>query len=326
VQLTLSGQVRACVQLGGAAAATAACVTVPRVLSHRHSPPLQALGRHTPALIWQAVDARPDRTAAVEALLRLPPGAPAGTGGWHEVTLSLCYRAAFASVFDHPPDASRGVDVPPALATLLPPACAGGVQGGISSSSGMISRSSVRVSSEQPSPPLPPPLLRTLQRSCGAAQGYSGGGGGGVVPLPLPDFSMPFNVVCFTSTLLAVLLGGAANAMLRWVAGGYSGGGGLACMRRVERTAGGSFARSHPSCPFGPRASCRSPAQLAGGGDGGAPRWRRKLRRLAVLLVGMGGLAVFLDRDLQRQAEAAWHWWRHVALGRTRAPELHGEL
>lgn len=78
-----------------------------------------------------------------------------------------------------------------------------------------------------------------------------------------------------------------------------------------------------------PRASfhpptCRSPEDMAGAGDsGGGAVWKRKARRLVALLVLTGGLAVYLDRDMQRQADA---FLRHFVLGRTRAPEQHGEL
>jgi phosphatidylinositol glycan class T len=39
-----------------------------------------------------------------------------------------------------------------------------------------------------------------------------------LVPMPIPDLSMPFNVICFTSTVLAVYFGGMLNALLRWAA------------------------------------------------------------------------------------------------------------
>lgn len=69
----------------------------------------------------------------------------------------------------------------------------------------------------------------------------------------------------------------------------------------------------------------RSPEELAGGGaaGGGAPAWKRKLRRVVALLLLMGVLAVYLDRDLQRQVDA---WLHHWVLGRHAAPEQHGEL
>ena len=76
----------------------------------------------------------------------------------------------------------------------------------------------------------------------------------------------------------------------------------------------------HPTPP------CRSPAELAGGSGAagtGPPLWRRKLRRVVALLLLMGVLAVYLDRDLQRQMDALLH---QLVRGRTQAPEQHGEL
>lgn len=205
--------------------------------AHVSSQALQGPGGQ---LLWQSLDARPDRTARIELLLRLPATTAAGAGGgggaancggrqWHEVKLSVDYSVAFVGVFDLPPDASRGIDIPPAVATLLPPACAnastllpGQQQLGSSSSAG----SAADVASSQP------PLLRRLsaasgcmpvQQYSGSAGGWGGAagasgatGGGAVVPLPIPDLSMPFNVICFTSTLLAVVFGGVANVVLRW--------------------------------------------------------------------------------------------------------------
>lgn len=180
---------------------------------------LQELHAGSPELAWLSLDARPDRTPVVELLVRLPCRNPAAAGGAaggaggapgeHVLTVSVGYRAAFVGVFDHAPDASRGVDVPPALATLLPPACAGG-SGGSDQQAATRSGGSAGAGAQAGVP-----LLERLRRDCGARQGYSNGGGGGVVPLPIPDFSMPFNVICFTSTLLAVLLGGATNTVLR---------------------------------------------------------------------------------------------------------------
>lgn len=53
------------------------------------------------------------------------------------------------------------------------------------------------------------------------------------------------------------------------------------------------------------------------------PLWKRKLRRVLALLALAAALAVYLDRDLQRQLDATLHRW---VLGRHSAPELHGEL
>lgn len=179
-------------------------------------------------LVWQSVDARSDRTARIELLLRLPasPAEAAGGGSaasngrhWHELVVSMGYRVAFVGVFDLPPDASRGIDIPPAVATLLPPACANAL---------LVGQQPQDIAADA-APQLP--LLRRLsaasgctpvQQCSGAAGGWGGPAGangatgsGAIVPLPIPDLSMPFNVVCFTSTLLAVLFGGVANVVLR---------------------------------------------------------------------------------------------------------------
>lgn len=78
-----------------------------------------------------------------------------------------------------------------------------------------------------------------------------------------------------------------------------------------------------PTCPPS-IAPPRSSEELAGGASGGgAPSWKRKARRMVALLLLSAVLALYLDRDFQRQADAALHHW---VLGRTRAPEQHGEL
>lgn len=164
-----------------------------------------------PLLAWASLPLASQsmrRPAALELLLRLPQAVAvaAQQPQQHEVRVRLAFTKAFVGVFDQPPDASRGVDVPPALVTLVPPACAaerrmaGGGHGGGSSDSSS------------------PSLLQRLERQRGgsACAGLEQARGRpGVVPLPIPDASMPFNVICFTSTLLAVYFGGLANKLLR---------------------------------------------------------------------------------------------------------------
>ena len=153
-------------------------------------------------------------TAAIAKRFNSPASSDASCGKsqWHKVMLEIQYRTAFLSVFDHAPDASRGVDIPPAVATLVPASC-------VNVSSSIVHPQG---SHEPNSPAGSPaaarlPVLERLKMSCGVQRQYSSSAGGTVVPLPLPDFSMPFNVICFTSTLLAVLLGGVVNVVLRWV-------------------------------------------------------------------------------------------------------------
>jgi phosphatidylinositol glycan class T len=90
-----------------------------------------------------------------------------------------------------------------------------------------------------------------------------------VVPLAVPDFSMPYNVICLTSTVLAVFVGGVLNALL-WRPG-------------KEERDGADEAKA-------------------------ARRRRKKAVRLVVLTVVFGGLAVYFDADLQaellKQAQA----------------------
>ena len=85
-----------------------------------------------------------------------------------------------------------------------------------------------------------------------------------LVPLAVPDFSMPYNVICITSTVLAVFVGTTLNALLRRTGHGAAAG--------------------------------------AGGVNTSAQR-RRKVIKMAVVLVVFAGLAVYLDPDHRAQAE-----------------------
>lgn len=51
-------------------------------------------------------------SALTELCLRLP-------GSAHSAKLSIAFQKAFLTVFDHPPDANRGFDMPSALVTNL---------------------------------------------------------------------------------------------------------------------------------------------------------------------------------------------------------------
>ena len=136
------------------------------------------------------------RPAALELLLQLPPGQP------HEVAVSLSFKKGFLGVFDQPPDASRGVDIPAAVVTLVPPAC------------GAASSLPASVASQQAQQAVEWSLLRRLMQAtnCSLEQRYSSSA---VVQLLIPDASMPFNVICLTSTLLAVYFGTTVNTLLK---------------------------------------------------------------------------------------------------------------
>jgi hypothetical protein len=109
------------------------------------------------------------------------------------------------------------------------------------------------------------PLLARL--ACGGAAPRFARGAPAAAPLPIPDASMPFNVASFSSTAVALFLGVALRALLA------------------------------------------SPAEVveaaADGGESGARPLVKRLRRAAVAAAVGGGLAVYLDRELQRRA-AGW--------------------
>jgi len=86
-------------------------------------------------------------------------------------------------VFDYPADMSRGIDVPAPV---------------------------VRVWRPEPASPL---VHRSLL--CAGSDHVVAAGQNMLVQLPIPDASMPFNVACFTSTLLSLLFG-ATMPILLW--------------------------------------------------------------------------------------------------------------
>ncbi|GAA5864421.1 hypothetical protein JCM8547_005814 [Rhodosporidiobolus lusitaniae] len=117
------------------------------------------------------------RPTTLQALLCLPPRST--------TQLTLAYESATLWYTEYPSDANRGFSVPGALVVLLPP------------------------SSPSPSPPKrsnplqgrkPLLKLRTLTT---------------LISLPLPDFSMPYNVIILTSTVVALFFGSIMNGLVR---------------------------------------------------------------------------------------------------------------
>ncbi|KAG5191776.1 Gpi16 subunit, GPI transamidase component-domain-containing protein [Tribonema minus] len=100
---------------------------------------------------------------------------------------------------------------------------------------------------------VPPPLV-----TCGGRH-YSGAAA--LVDLPYPDFSMPFNVVTLTCTLVAFFAGTALNVLVRkseWRGGGGGGGKGeggageggrRSCARRCGARARGCAGSRRRRCP-----------------------------------------------------------------------------
>ncbi|KAE8891163.1 hypothetical protein PF005_g25476 [Phytophthora fragariae] len=109
--------------------------------------------------------------------LRLQAFLPANT----TLVFSLQMEKAFLRLSEHPPDANRGFDIASGVATfdLLP---------------GAVEASMCGEAPDFTTTLFTEPLL---------------------VPLPTPDFSMPYNVITMTSTVVAFFVGTMLNALLR---------------------------------------------------------------------------------------------------------------
>ncbi|KAJ1557867.1 hypothetical protein HK405_014972, partial [Cladochytrium tenue] len=104
------------------------------------------------------------RPAVLEAVLRVPPHSMAA--------VTVDFDRAFVKYTEHPPDANRGFDIGPAVLTVLDAA-------GASPDLARMAREAY---------PSPPRLWgETL-----------------LIALPAPDFSMPYNVVTMTCTVMAL--------------------------------------------------------------------------------------------------------------------------
>ena len=93
------------------------------------------------------------------------------------VILTYDFDKAILRYTEYPPDANRGFDVAPAVIKLLPPF------GNVSDQS-----------------PQAPEYIRTSSL---------------LLPLPTPDFSMPYNVIILTSTVMALAFGMIFNLLVR---------------------------------------------------------------------------------------------------------------
>ena len=92
------------------------------------------------------------------------------------VVLTYDFEKAILRYTEYPPDANRGFDVAPAVIRILPPSTAQG-----------------KTASEAI-------FLRTTSL---------------LLPLPTPDFSMPYNVIILTSTVMALAFGMVFNLLVR---------------------------------------------------------------------------------------------------------------
>ncbi|KAG1707273.1 hypothetical protein DVH05_026467 [Phytophthora capsici] len=112
--------------------------------------------------------------------LRLQVFLPANT----TLVFSLQMEKAFLRLSEHPPDANRGFDIPSGVATFK--VLDDGKEGSICGTESEFPSFTTTLFTE--------PLL---------------------VPLPTPDFSMPYNVITMTSTVVAFFVGTMLNTLLR---------------------------------------------------------------------------------------------------------------
>ena len=116
------------------------------------------------------------RGTQLELIVSIPPAST--------VTLAYDFDKAILRYTEYPPDANRGFDIAPAVIRLLP--------NGASTSSPSPHSPQAHVES--------PTYLRTTSL---------------LLPLPTPDFSMPYNVIILTSTVMALAFGSIFTILVR---------------------------------------------------------------------------------------------------------------
>ncbi|KAK3303701.1 GPI transamidase component PIG-T [Chaetomium strumarium] len=115
------------------------------------------------------------RGTQLEVRMRVPPAST--------VFLTYDFEKSILRYTEYPPDANRGFDVAAAVITVLDPKTTG-------SNSSSIEGDRAKAAY----------YLRTTSLLCS---------------LPTPDFSMPYNVIIFTSTAIALAFGGMFNILVR---------------------------------------------------------------------------------------------------------------
>ncbi|GAA6008005.1 hypothetical protein JCM10207_006995 [Rhodosporidiobolus poonsookiae] len=118
------------------------------------------------------------RPTTLQALLRLPPRST--------TQLTLAYESATLWYTEYPSDANRGFSAPGAQVVLLP-----------------------RPSPHSPASPRQLGFLRSRAPLLRLHTSTT------LISLPLPDFSMPYNVIILSSTVLALFFGSVMNALVR---------------------------------------------------------------------------------------------------------------
>ncbi|KAL7754329.1 Subunit of the glycosylphosphatidylinositol transamidase complex-like protein [Sorochytrium milnesiophthora] len=131
-----------------------------------------------------ALDRR--RPSVLEITLAVPYG--------ETVAVTFQFYKAFLRYTEHRPDANRGFDIGSGMLTVLD---------ANSSSVASLASGSAATAGSSSSPSLSSPTPRRLY------------GDNILVQLPTPDFSMPYNVITFTSTIIAFFFGSLFNSINR---------------------------------------------------------------------------------------------------------------
>ncbi|GAQ90318.1 phosphatidylinositol glycan class T [Klebsormidium nitens] len=171
-----------------------------------HTLRLEMDGRHVALSDWteraSLVPAKDrERQAVMELELRIPADVK-------RVVLSMEFDKGYLRIEEHPPDGDRGFDLPSAIVTF--PSVSGGVAYRMSDgdSTGGDSRGLEGR-----------PLLARMQADL-PVRVYTSGL---LIPLATPDFSMPYNVVTLTSTVIAMIFSSLFNTLLQREAGKPAG-------------------------------------------------------------------------------------------------------
>lgn len=194
-----------------------------------------------------------DRAAplVLELCLRLP-------AAMSRAALTVDFTRGFLRSEEYPTDAARGFDIPPTVVSYVADSCGAAAAGGATAAAdvaaaaaagGWRSNGSLAAS----------PLLAAVAPPAVAQQHTEGL----LIALAAPDFSMPYNVICITSTLMAIFVGSTLNALLQ---------------RRSD------------------------PDAKASGGAGNRREKVKKALRVAALAVGIGAAAIYFDPDTREQA------------------------
>ena len=160
-----------------------------RINSHQHEVPQQDASSYdyNESLIKKiyyrpAVDRK--RGTQLELLVSIPPAST--------VFLTYDFEKTILRYTEYPPDANRGFDVAASVITILGPP----TRNNDANSSGDGSIKCGRHRQRR----IPVGMMRTTSL---------------LLNLPTPDFSMPYNVIIFTSTTIALAFGGLFNILVR---------------------------------------------------------------------------------------------------------------